>query len=115
MTPAVFRRIALKLEGVSEGAHMGHADFRVEDKVFATLGWPDRNFGMVKLPREIQEAVVRAHPESFEVVDGAWGQRGATKVRLANVGEAVLADVIASAWQRIVSKPTAAKSRGKTR
>src|SRR5262249_44415753 len=50
MTPASFKRIALGLPGAIEGRHMGHADFRVNGKVFATLGWPDSTFGMVKLP-----------------------------------------------------------------
>jgi predicted DNA-binding protein (MmcQ/YjbR family) len=31
-----FRRIALSFPGAQEGAHMGHADFRVGGKVFAT-------------------------------------------------------------------------------
>ena len=36
---------------------MGHADFRVNGKVFVTLGWPDELSGMVKLPPELQDAL----------------------------------------------------------
>jgi hypothetical protein len=32
-----FRRIALGMEGAVEGAHMGHPDFRVNNRIFATL------------------------------------------------------------------------------
>jgi len=32
-----FRRIALELPEASENAHMGHPDFRVRGKIFATL------------------------------------------------------------------------------
>ena len=32
-----FRRIALSLEGVEESSHMGHPDFRVGGRIFATL------------------------------------------------------------------------------
>jgi hypothetical protein len=32
-----FRRIALSLGGAEESSHMGHADFRVGGRIFATL------------------------------------------------------------------------------
>ena len=34
--------------------------FAVNGRVFATLGWPDKSWGMVKLPPELQDALVRA-------------------------------------------------------
>jgi len=37
MKVADFRRIALSLEGVVEGSHMGASDFRVGGRIFATL------------------------------------------------------------------------------
>jgi len=37
MKAADFRRIVLGLAGVVEGAHMGHADFRVGGRIFASL------------------------------------------------------------------------------
>jgi hypothetical protein len=113
VTPAGFRHLALGLPDAVEGAHMGHADFRVHGKVFATLGWPDKNWAMIKLPLELQDALVRAEPEMFEPVGGGWGRQGATKVRLANADKAVLADAIRSAWQATAAK--APKSRAKKR
>jgi len=44
-----FRRAALALPGAIEGSHQGHADFRVGKRIFATLGYPDEDWGMVKL------------------------------------------------------------------
>ena len=44
-TPDDFRRIALSFPGAEEGGHMGHADFRVGGKIFATLGAPDDGLG----------------------------------------------------------------------
>jgi hypothetical protein len=38
MTADEFRRLALSFPEVVEGSHMGHADFRVGGKIFATLG-----------------------------------------------------------------------------
>ena len=55
MTPAGFRKLALALDGASEGAHGGHADFRSGGKVFATLGYPDETWAMVKLTPDQQE------------------------------------------------------------
>ncbi|MGY4630253.1 hypothetical protein [Bradyrhizobium sp. USDA 4486] len=40
MSKARFRKTALALPGVIEGAHHGHADFRAGKRVFATLGYP---------------------------------------------------------------------------
>ena len=53
MTADEFRSLALSLPEASEGAHMGHADFRVRGKIFATLT-PDEDRGMVKLTPEQQ-------------------------------------------------------------
>jgi hypothetical protein len=82
MTPAAFRKLALSLEGATEGAHGGHADFRAAGKVFASLGYPDASCGMVKLTPEQQQMVVAAEPAMFAPVKGTWGLRGATTVRL---------------------------------
>ena len=54
MTPDGFRRVALGLEGASESAHHGHPDFRVGGRIFATLGYPDRKWGMVNLTPDQQ-------------------------------------------------------------
>jgi len=35
LTVADFRRIALNLNGATEGSHMGHPDFRVAGRIFA--------------------------------------------------------------------------------
>jgi hypothetical protein len=41
VTVDAFRRLALSQPEAAEQAHMGHPDFRVGGKIFATLGWPD--------------------------------------------------------------------------
>lgn len=116
MTPASFRRIALSLPGAIEGSHMGHADFRVNGKVFATLGWPDNTCGMVKLPPELQDALVRNAPDAFAPANGAWGRQGSTMVRLAKADQAMLSDSIKSAWQRAAeAQKPARKIVGKKR
>jgi len=82
MTVQDFRRIALSFPETVESAHMGHPDFRVRGKIFATVGYPNQTRGMIKLPPEQQDNFVRAHPDAFQPVKGVWGRRGATSVLL---------------------------------
>jgi hypothetical protein len=98
-----FRKIVLAMEGTVEGAHMGHPDFRVNNRIFATLRH-DREFGMVTLTPDQQEQFTRAHPDAFAPESGAWGRAGSTRVRLASVDEETLGEAVTLAWQNIVSK-----------
>jgi hypothetical protein len=98
-----FRRIALGMTGAVEGAHMGHPDFRVNNRIFATLHH-DRAFGMVTLTPDQQEEFTRAHPEAFTPENGAWGRAGSTRVRLASVHEETLGEALTLAWQNIAKK-----------
>jgi hypothetical protein len=68
-----FRRIAMSMPGAVEASHMGHPDFRVDGTVFATIGWPDGAWAMVKLTRKQQALWVEAVPSVFVPVSGGWG------------------------------------------
>jgi len=102
MTPAVFRAMALKLPGVVELAHMGHPDFRVGGKIFATLS-PDDTWGMVKLTPEQQGVFVREQPGVFEAFDNAWGRWGCTKVHLKVATKGVVGPAMAAAWENVAA------------
>jgi hypothetical protein len=104
MSSARFRRAALALPGAIEGAHQGHADFRIGKRIFATLGYPDESWGMVKLTPEQQTILVDAEPEIFRPVPGGWGRQGSTHVRLANADAATLKSALSMAWQNIAPK-----------
>lgn len=108
MTIAQFRRIALSMPEATEGAHMGHPDFRVKEKIFATLFCRDDiDWGMVKLKPEQQRDFVEAKPEVFEPVKGGWGRQGCTQVRLDAVGKETLKtlrSVIFAAWLNTAPK-----------
>jgi hypothetical protein len=106
MTSKGFRRMALGMTGASEGAHMGHPDFRVENKIFATLHAGDLH-GMVKLTPDQQQTFVSEHPKAFEPENGAWGRQGCTKVLLSAVDEETLGEAMTLAWQNIARKPPA--------
>ncbi len=62
MTAAQFRKLALAVDGAVEGGHMDHPDFRIEGRIFATLGYPNAAHAMVKLSPEEQAVVVAAEP-----------------------------------------------------
>jgi hypothetical protein len=101
MTPNEFRRIALMMNGATEGAHMGHPDFRANGKIFATL-YPDGASGMVKLTPDQQQDFIRADALAFVPASGAWGRQGCTTVRLESVAKEMLGGAITLAWQNTV-------------
>jgi hypothetical protein len=115
MTPTQFRRIALGLAGVVEGAHMGHPDFRVNGRIFATLTADERR-GMVQLPLDHQERVVRDNPDVFVPASGAWGRQGSTMVELKPADVESVGAAITIAWQHRVATHAARlkPSRSKT-
>jgi hypothetical protein len=100
MTADGFRRIAVGMKDVLEGAHMGHPDFRVHGKIFATIH-PDPAYGMVKLTPDQQQEFVNNHPAVFAPENGAWGRAGCTRVRLDLVDEETLGEAMTLAWQNI--------------
>lgn len=110
MTPAAFRKVALSLDGAIEGVHGGHADFRAGGKVFATLGYPGKGWGMVKLAPGQQQMLVAAEPAMFVPVKGTWGLRGATSVRLAEVDARTMRSALTMAWQNVTA-PRPKKAR----
>jgi hypothetical protein len=94
-----FRHIALSFPETSEGAHMNHPDFRVAGKIFATLSHPDKRWGMVRLPPEEQDNVLREHPAAFNPCSGAWGRQGCTNVLLSAIDKPTLVRVLLVAWR----------------
>ena len=99
-----FRRLALALPGAEEQSHMGHPDFRVGGKIFATLGYPDESHGMAVLLPEQQELAVEAEPEAFRLASGAWGRGGATLLDLARVSDEWLERTLRWAWEKRAPK-----------
>jgi hypothetical protein len=99
-----FRRIALGLEGAVESAHMGHPDFRVNNRIFASLRDRD-TLGMVVLTPDQQEEFLHGSSPGFEAESGAWGRAGCTRVRLALVDDEALGEAMTLAWRNALAKP----------
>ena len=110
MTPAAFRKLALSLPETEEHQHMDHPDFRVAGKIFATLGYPDKSRGMVKLSPEDQHNFSEDYPDAFIPVKGTWGRRGATSVHLKAAKKETLRKAIQAAWRNIATKYLLEKS-----
>ncbi len=91
-------RVALGLPGAVQGAHFDTPDFRVGGRIFCTARTREP-LAMVKLPQEIQTAVMIQRPEAITPAAGAWGRGGATLVRIDLVPADLLADLIVSAWR----------------
>ncbi len=112
MTLDEFRSLALSFPETSESAHMNHPDFRVGGRIFATLGYPNQEWGMVKLAPGQQQAYVESEPHAFVPVKGAWGRQGCTSVKLAAATGSMVRNAIAEAWQQAAqTKPAVKKAR----
>lgn len=98
-----FRRIALGLKDAVEGRHMGHPDFRIHHRIFATLH-ADMKSGMVKLTPDQQQRFVADDPTAFAPESGAWGRSGCTRVNLYGVDPDALGQAMTLAWQNVASK-----------
>ena len=114
MTANQFRKLALGLEGVVEAAHMNHPDFRVGDKIFATLQ-PGLKKGMVSLSPEEQARFIEEAPKMFEPAAGAWGRGGSTAVILAAADQEIVGEALTLAWQRRIALTEQQKSAHKRR
>ena len=109
MTPEMFRKLALKLPEACEGEHMNHADFRVDGKIFATLGYPTVEFAVILLSPAAQASFVRADPATFSPVKGGWGQRGSTHVHLKAADRSTVESALEVAWKSQAPKHLAAR------
>jgi hypothetical protein len=104
MTPDDFRKLALETPGAVESAHVGHPDFRLRGRIFASLGAPDDNWGMVKLTPGEQQTLVAKEPHVFKPCNGAWGASGCTYVHLASATKGTIAAALQAAANQVLAK-----------
>lgn len=109
-TAQQFRAIALSLPGAEEGAHMGHPDFRLDGRIFASLD-ADERIGVAMLTPAQQRKLAQSSP-AFAPAKGAWGKRGCTTIALADAyGDAVRA-ALTMAWENaMASGPAVARKK----
>ena len=105
MTEDQFRKIALSLPETVEKTHVGHPDFRVKGgRIFATLGYPEDDCGVLILFPDQQGDLIGRYPEVFAPVKGKWGKRGSTQVLLKAATPKVIESAMKLAWQNAMEK-----------
>lgn len=91
MTGNEFRRLALSFPETAESAQMGHPDFRVAGKIFATLSYPDKGWAMVKAYGGTARGTCANRTCSLRAREGRLGSKGshasASKVRQQDAGD----------------------------
>ncbi|MES2790637.1 MAG: MmcQ/YjbR family DNA-binding protein [Planctomycetota bacterium] len=103
MTAKEFRDLALALPEATEAQHLGHPDFRVCGKIFATLE-PEKDSGMAKLPPEEQARLVQLEPDVYRPASGAWGRLGCTIIQLHAADRLTVNEALVAAWRNTAPK-----------
>ena len=102
VTHAVVRRLALALPGAVESSHFRRPDFRVRNRIFATLP-PDRRAVVLKSRRANLDALVSSDEDTFwDEWRGRW-----LGVRLDRITRPALRELIADAWRIVAPKKLA--------
>jgi YjbR len=106
----LFRRIALSLPGAAESSHLGHPDFRLNGRIFATLSAQEKDCGVVKLTSEQQQSFITEQPQAFSPVQGGWGRMGMTFVHLNEADESLISGALQTAYHNLQKKQSDKKS-----
>jgi hypothetical protein len=109
VSAARVREMVSALDGTHEGAHHGHPDFRVRNKIFATLNETEERVAL-RLSAAEGRALAAAHPGRFRLVADrepiAWVSGG-----LETLEPTELADVLEEAWSLRVSEQRSGRRR----
>jgi hypothetical protein len=105
---ATVRRLATSLPGVEEGTSYGTPSWKVRGKFMGRLRDDDKVF-VAKVDKGEKRLLMEAEPDVFFETPHYKGY-GYVLVRLANIGEDELAEVIEDAW-RLAAPSTLVKER----
>jgi hypothetical protein len=100
---ATARKLALSLPGAEEKKHFDTPDFRIKNKIFASLH-EDKKLVMVKLSAVEQSVFCSIDKEMIYPVPGGWGKQGATYINLKKIKKEMLLDALTLAWQNVAPK-----------
>ena len=110
---ARFRRLALSLPDAEESSHMGAADFRLHNRIFATLAYVARGQGTLKLTPEQQRDLLAELPGLAEPASGGWGRMGMTLLRL-DAPDDVMRGALLMAYRNVAAKQAVRPKRAPT-
>ena len=96
------RAAALALPEAVEVPHFGAPSFRVNSKIFAQIVVKDGARAILKLPRERQELLAEARPETFQ--RAFWGRTVFHQVVLDRIEPAELAELVRDSWREVAPR-----------
>jgi hypothetical protein len=88
---------------------MDHPDFRLNNRIFATLSAQEKGCGVLKLTTEQQQAFIADQPNIFSPVQGGWGRMGMTYIYLNQADESIMAGALKTAFQNLQTKQSQKK------
>jgi hypothetical protein len=110
-----FRALALTFPEAVESSHFDTADFRVRNKIFATLREADGR-AVLKLSPDEQQLVMATSSGLFEPIKGSWGLKGWTRVILDRADIETVRHAMGMAWRSVAPRKLraddAARHRG---
>jgi hypothetical protein len=92
------RIAALSLPETETKSHFNIPDFRINNKIFASLH-TDKRYMMIKLSPVDQSVFCSWGKGAVFPVPGGWGRSGATFFDLRKIKKAMLYDALACAWK----------------
>ena len=101
LTRDEIRTAALALPEAYESSHFDVADFRVNKKIFCTLG-QDASRAVLKLHPEDQHNLMDG--EAIQQVDGGWGVKGWTYLYFEKLEAERLPVLLRLAWATVAPK-----------
>lgn len=107
ITQPRYRALALALPEAAESSHFDVADFRVRNKIFATLREADGR-AVVKLTPDQQRLLAETMPGVVSPISGGWGLKGWTLLDLAAASEDDARHLLEIAWRNVAPKRLAA-------
>jgi hypothetical protein len=102
VTVSAARKILLALPDTEEKAHMGHPDFRVGNRVFASLAPRKKNIAVVKLSIANQTALLQIDPDAYSL--NGWSQQGWTNVHLDKMTPSRFRALARESWSAVAAK-----------
>lgn len=98
MTPEAFIAVASGLALVKAKTVLGVVRLTVGGKTFASVGWPQAGWAVVKLAPDDQKGLMSL-TEALTPEPGRRGRKGVTLVRLRALNDAVAGRVLLAAWR----------------
>jgi hypothetical protein len=105
------RKAALALPEAEEKIHFNTPDFRIRNKVFATLHEKEKRV-VVKLSAIDQSVFCSYDKEIIFPVPGGWGRQGWTFINLKKIKKEMFLDALTTAWKTVAPLKLKAKYFG---